>query len=372
MAKLETLLAEFHNIADHPARALAEFRRETGENAVGCFPVYTPEPIVHAAGMLPMGLWGGQVELDKVRAWLPSFACSIMQANMELELAGAYDDLAAVLVPTLCDTLKCIGQKWKGACPCIQFVHPQHRQLDSAMGYLTAEYQSVRQRLEKIIGRPIPDEAIEASLAVYNEHNAVMRAFSDAARDYALRISPADRHAVMKSALFLRKEKHTAMVRALLAELAQEAPVAYSAKKVVLTGILAEPTELLYLLKEFGFAVAADDLAQESRQYRTDYPADGTPLERMARQWQEIDCSLAYDETKGRLKKLTGLVKETGADGLIVCMMKFCDPEEFDYPILRKELEAEHIPHLYLEIDQQMTSFEQMKTRIQTFADLLR
>ncbi len=366
---LEGAFAAFHAIAGHPARALRQFEQETGKKAVGCFPVYTPEPIIHAAGTLPMGLWGGRVELDKVRAWLPSFACSIMQANLELELQGAYDSLAAVLIPTLCDTLKCVGQKWKGACPAIQFVHPQHRQLVASVPYLAGEYAMIRDRLSEILGVEITDQAIQDSLEVYDRHNAVMREFSALAGLY--QISPVDRHAVMKSALYVRKERHTRMVEDLMERMRQSPPEPCRTKRVVLTGILAEPNGVLEALEEYGFSVAADDLAQESRQYSTDYPAGGAPLKRMARQWQAHDCSLAYDEKKGRLHKLARTVEETGADGVIVCMMKFCDPEEFDYPIIRKILAQRDIPHLYLELDQQMTSFEQLKTRIQTFADLL-
>lgn len=368
-SNLEGAFAAFHDIAGHPARALRQFEQETGKKAVGCFPVYTPEPIIHAAGTLPMGLWGGRVELDKVRAWLPSFACSIMQANLELELQGAYDSLAAVLIPTLCDTLKCVGQKWKGACPAIQFVHPQHRQLVASVPYLAGEYAMIRDRLSEILGVEITDQAIQDSLEVYDRHNAVMREFSALAGLY--QISPVDRHAVMKSALYVRKERHTRMVEDLMERMRQSPPGPRRTKRVVLTGILAEPNGVLEALEEYGFSVAADDLAQESRQYSTDYPAGGAPLKRMARQWQEQDCSLAYDEKKGRLHKLARTVEETGADGVIVCMMKFCDPEEFDYPIIRKILAQRDIPHLYLELDQQMTSFEQLKTRIQTFADLL-
>ena len=372
MEQVEQLLREFHAYADHPARAAGRYREETGRGAVGCFPAYTPEPIVHAAGLLPLGLWGGHIELDKVRAWLPSFACSLMQANMELQLQGAYDGLEAVLIPTLCDTLKCVGQKWKGKCPAIQFVHPQNRRTEEAVTYLAAEYQSVRARLEEVLGVTISDEALTQSLAVYNEHSAAMRDFSQAACDYPMQIRPSDRHAVMKSAFFMRKEKHTGMVRALLEELRALPPQEHDLKKVVLTGIMAEPQEFFYILQEHGFAVAADDLAQESRQYRADYPEGVAPMERMARQWQGMECSLAYDETKRRITSLSQLVRNTGSVGVIVCMMKFCDPEEFDYPILRHELEDSGIPHLYLEIDQQMTSYEQLRTRIQTFADMTR
>ena len=68
---------------------------------------------------------------------------------------------------------------------------------------------------------------------------------------------------------------------------------------------------------------------------------------------------------------LIDMVKETGADAVVVCMMKFCDPEEFDYPIYKAQLEEAGIPMLYLELDQQIESFEQIRTRIQSFAEMV-
>ena len=52
-------------------------------------------------------------------------------------------------------------------------------------------------------------------------------------------------------------------------------------------------------------------------------------------------------------------------------MFKFCDPEEFDYPVYKKELTDAGVPMLYLEVDQQMDSVEQIRTRIQSFAEML-
>lgn len=65
-------------------------------------------------------------------------------------------------------------------------------------------------------------------------------------------------------------------------------------------------------------------------------------------------------------------MKELGADGVVVCMFKFCDPEEFDYPVYKKELEEAGVPMLYIEVDQQMDSIEQLRTRIQSFAEILK
>ena len=65
------------------------------------------------------------------------------------------------------------------------------------------------------------------------------------------------------------------------------------------------------------------------------------------------------------------MVKETGADAVVVFMMKFCDPEEFDYPVYKAQLEKAGIPVLYLETEQQMDSFEQIRTRVQSFSEML-
>ena len=59
------------------------------------------------------------------------------------------------------------------------------------------------------------------------------------------------------------------------------------------------------------------------------------------------------------------------ADGVVVCMMKFCDPEEYDYPVFNKQLKAEGILSVHVDIDQQTQNIEQARTRIQTFAEMI-
>jgi len=82
-------------------------------------------------------------------------------------------------------------------------------------------------------------------------------------------------------------------------------------------------------------------------------------------------CSLVYDPEKKRGDMLLDLVRHNDADGVIVCMMKFCEPEEYDYPVYKKQLEDANVPVLYLEIDQQMKNNEQARTRIQGFLEML-
>ena len=74
---------------------------------------------------------------------------------------------------------------------------------------------------------------------------------------------------------------------------------------------------------------------------------------------------------KPRVDQIVRLVQDNKADGVVVCLMKFCDPEEFDYPFIRRRLEQEDIPHILLDIDQQITSYGQAQTKLQGFAEIL-
>ena len=374
MSKVEAILSQLKDIAANPKKAMDDYKAETGKGAVGIMPIYAPEEMVHATGYLPMGIWGAQGKtISKARTYLPPFACSIMQQVMELQCEGAYDDLAAVLFSVPCDTLKCLSQKWKGTSPVIVFTHPQNRGLEAANTFLVKEYELVKAQLEHYLGVKITNADLERSIAIYNENRQVMREFVKVAADYPQIIDAVSRHAVFKARQFMLKEKHTELVKELIAE-AQAMPVQpWTGKKVIVAGILLEPNELLDIFNEFGLAIVDDDLAQESRQIRVDVlDGEGGPLYRMAKAWQQMyGCSVATDTKKGRGKMLMNKMVQTGADAVIIAQMKFCDPEEWDYPVLYREFEERGVKNLMIEVDQEVTSFEQVKTRLQSFVEMM-
>ena len=65
------------------------------------------------------------------------------------------------------------------------------------------------------------------------------------------------------------------------------------------------------------------------------------------------------------------MCQETGAQGVLTGLMKFCDPEEYDLPFLEEDLRRVGIQCVTVSIDQQSGSVEQLRTRIQSFAELL-
>ena len=366
------MLAE---IASVPGKSITESVKKTGKAPFGYFPMHAPEEIIYAAGFLPVGMWGGKTEIKYADKYLQGFCCTIMKANMEFGIKGTYNLLKGVLIPCFCDTLKCVCEDWKYAVPnipLIPIVYPQNRRADGAMNFLVRKFEHVKEELEAICGHEISAADLEAAFAVYERYRAVMRKFVEVIRDYPLTFSAKTRHLVMKAAHFMDKADYTNIIEDILNQLASVEKETFHGLKIVATGLISEPVEILDIFRENDIAIVGDDLSHQSRAFRALSPDSGTVLEKMAGRIaaQEGDTFL-YEASKDKGDMLIDMVQETNADGIVLFMMKFCDPEEFDYPILKKQMEEASIPLLYLEVDQQMESYEQLRTRVQSFAEMI-
>lgn len=358
-----------------PKKTIAQSMKTTGKKAFGCFPIYVPEEIIYASGMLPVGVWGGQTTFKNVDKYIQSFCCSIMKANMELGMQGAYDFLEGIAIPTFCDTMKAILANWPMAvptCKAIPLVYPQNRESSGSFDFMVAQFRGFQQEIEKVVGHEITDAELEAAFAVYEEYRGALREFTELVNDYPASLNPKNRHMIIKAAWFMDKKEYTKQLKELMEALKAEPKEKVQGPKVVITGLIAEPESFLDIFTDFGYTFVADDLAQESRQFRVPARAEGSAIERMANRYIDLrGCTFFFEQNKSRGQMLIDMVKKYHADGVIVCMLKFCDPDEFDYPVIKKELEDAGIQTLYVEIEQQMDTVEQLRTRLQSFAEII-
>lgn len=375
MTRVDKILALCADGVRSPVQTAAAEMERTGKRAVGCMLEFCPEEIVYAADMLPVGLWGVDIELREVKRYFPAFFCAPIQQSMELALQGAFDGvLSAVIVPILCDALKSAGQNWRIAVPeipMIPVVYPQNRQIKAGQRFMESELREVKARLEQICGRPISEDALNRSINVYNEYRLSIQEFSSVASRHTDVITASARHNVFMNGFLRDKADYTMLVRELTSEL-KKLPEVKPRRAVALTGIALDTERVLRCMEENGFAVTADMLAQESLQVETLVPENGSALERIAAWWSNVRCSsLTLDEKKLRADKLVEFVSSGLADGIIVAMPAFCDPEEYDYPILCEALQQKGIAQIGLELSGP-SGCEQACSRIQAFAEMFR
>ena len=376
---IEAFVSEFSAIAADPHAQLKAYKA-AGKKCIGVMPYYAPEELVYAAGMIPFGMWGSNKKtISRAKEYCATFYCTIAQLDLEMLLDGTMDLLDGVITPTICDTLRPMSQNIRVAMseklPCIFLAHPQNRFADWGKKFCLDQYNHIKGELEKIAGHAIEDADITRAIKVYNRSRAARRAFVKLASEHCDVIDPIMRSAVLKAAWFMDKADYTEKLEALNAALSALDAAQWKGVKVVTSGIICDNPTLLKIFKDNNVAIAADDVAHESRAFRVDASEEGDPMMALCEQFTNIDYDvLLYDPQSNKNRRgefVANLVRESGAQGLILFMQQFCDPEEMEFPYLKRALDEAGIPFIKLGVDQQMRDFGQAATAIQAFADVL-
>ena len=376
---IEVMIKEFAEIAANPKAQLNKYKAE-GKKCIGVLPYYAPEELVAAAGMVPFGMWGSNKKtIARAKEYCATFYCTIAQLALEMLLDGTMDELDGLITPTICDTLRPMSQNFRVSIgekiPTIFLAHPQNRFAPWGLQFCIDQYTNVRNELNKIAGHEMTDEDIRAAIVLYNKARAARREFVKLANDHCDVITATKRSAVLKAAWFMTKAEYTEKLVALNAELKALPVCEWKGVKVVTSGIICDNPELLKIFDDNNIAIAADDVAHETRAFRVDASEEGDPMMALAQQFADQDYEvLLYDPQSSKNRRgefVANMVKESGAQGLILFMQQFCDPEEMEYPYLKKALDEAGIPHIKLGVDQQMRDFGQAATAIQAFADVI-
>ena len=218
----------------------------------------------------------------------------------------------------------------EGKLPCIFLAHPQNRKPAFGLQFTVDQYMHVKGELEKIAGKTITDDDLRAAIKVMNKTRAARRAFVKLASDHCDVISAVKRSAVLRAAWFMEPAVYAEKLEELNAEL-EKLPVAdWKGSKIVTSGIICDNPKLLQIFDDNKIAIAADDVAQESRAFRVDASEEGDPMMALAQQFADQDYDvLLYDEHSNQNRRgefVVQLVKDSGAQGLVLFMQQFCDP----------------------------------------------
>ena len=375
MADVKELLATFAEVAQNPTAQVDAYIAE-GRRIIGVGPYYVPEELVDAGGGVPFGVWGMVGPAVEAKKYFPPFYCSICQMTLEMGLTGKLDKLSGMMITGLCDNLRPFSQNWSAGVgskiPMIYVSQPQNRFIPAGREYAVDSYAEVKRDVEECLGTILDDEAIMASIKLYNEWRAAMREFVKLAGQHPAEISIIDRVNVINAGYFMRKADHLPLVKQLNTALAALPSSLEGYHPVVLSGIYEDIPAISEILQENKYAIVADDVAKESRAFAMQVPEEGDPIEALADGWCALrNDSVLYDPHKDHCRSVPALAKESGAKGVVLLLAKFCDPEEYDEPITKRECKEAGVPIVVIEIDQSTETYEQARTQLETFAELI-
>lgn len=346
---------------------------------LGHFPVYFPEEIAHAAGLLPVNILGGgnRLEMRLADARMGSFICSICRSTTELGLNGSLGSMQGFVTHPICDAAKHLAGIWARNNPeqLSQILYlPQNVNTPGAVEYIREEYQRLRSDLGAHIGRTIDDDAIRESIRVYNANRRRLRELYQIRRDEPWRVSWPESYLLLRARTRMPCEEHTALLEEALDCIRRREAKGQDKPRVVFVGGFCEqpPLEMIETIDDACYVVD-DDLLIGLRWLTADVPDSEDPLAQLAISY--VDHSAAspvqHDARKSKEDYLVAMIRGAEADAAILTAAKFCEPGLDEQVAWSKHLDKLRIPHLVLEFEEKMTSFEQMAMQVETFAESL-
>ena len=353
-----------------------------GRKAIGYMPVYVPRELIHAAGMLPVGVLGGGDQLEVIQgdAYYQSYICRIPRSTIELGLTGRLDCLDGMLFPSICDVIRNLSGMWQ-----ILFKDKYVRYFDVPQNYVDSiggrfyvqELEVLREDLGRLRGTPVSDAELNASIAVYNDNRAAVRELYAYRADKPWQAPTAEVYLLLRAGMVLPPEAHTRLVREYIAATDAVPRPRRDNARVVVTGAFCEqpPLALIKSIEMSGCYIVDDDFILVTRWLLDEVPADGDPMQELSRAFLHRSASTAAKYETTREEKGVFLLKqasERGAEGVIFAAPSFCDPALLERPMLQDVLKAHKVPYTAFKYAENTGQMAPIREQAGTFADSIK
>jgi bzd-type benzoyl-CoA reductase N subunit len=367
---------QFHDIAEDPMGYARNWKKVTNGNIVGYFCSYVPEEIIFAAGALPYRIFGSSATTAEADGHLQAYSCSLVRAALDDALRGNLDFLDGTVFPHTCDSIQRLSDVWRLNTRFnfhLDLVLPVKLNTKSAEVYMHAVLKKFRHELESGLNVEITHQKLNEAIQTYNQIRSLLRRLYEIRRDLPEAIGSRDVHAIVKASMVMDRNSLGQKLSEVLDRLNTPGPKTQTKKKpLVLTGGICSMPDIYQVIDDVGAAVVWDDFCTGSRYFDGTIDPQDDLLESIAqRYYSRVICPAKHRDCFSRGNQILKMVESTQAQGVIFVLLKFCDPHAFDYPYMKDLLDTAGIPSMLLEIEDQQTSKEQLKTRIEAFIEIL-
>lgn len=370
-------VAEFSKVANNPLAWVKRWKEINGGKVIGYLPMYAPEELIAAAGIVAIAMPGTDKPIVLGNAYLHTNLCHPMRGNFELALSGELNFIDGLVFCDLCDQSRRLSSVWDMYCkPGFSFHLRLPRRLDTkeAKEFYKYELRRLRVSLEEFAGHGISDEDLRKSIALYNQTRELLFRLYELRRKSPSAFQAAEVDAIVTAAMVMPKKEFKQRL-ALYLDNKQITPAPKSQKaRVLVCGNPCEDMEpkLLDMIEEVGGVIVDDYVYSGSMYLSQPVSEQGDPIDALAQAYiGSSPCPTKHNVNKTWGDYIVSLAKRAEVDGVIMLLPKYCEIYAFDYPDAREKLCQASIPLLMLEVDHSGAD-ARVRTRLEAFIETLR
>ena len=367
----------FHDITANPRGYASKWKEMSKGLVIGYLCSYSPEELIHAAGALPFRILGYQDNDHLSDSHLQAYCCSFARAAMGDALGGKLSFLDGTVFPHTCDTIQRLSDIWRlnaGFPIHIDVILPVKLNSESARAYCIEVFKKFKRDLEKKMGIEITEEKLKETAILYNALREKIMEIYSLQRQVPGIISGKDLYTLLNAAALMDRRDLLSHLETVVKALAAKHSAIPDAnkKRVLLSGGICGHPDIYSVIEASGGVVVGDDLCTGSRSFDGSIDMDNDVVAAIARRYMDrMNCPSKHSGLSNRGRDLLDIARRNGAHGVIFLFLKFCDPHGFDYPYLKSYLDDEGIPSLLLEVEKHDLFDGQLKTKIESFIEIL-
>lgn len=373
---IAVILERFQKAANDPGAYARRWKEKHQKDVIGFFCSYAPEEIILASSALPFRIFGAQKQISLADAHLQAYSCSLVRGALEDALSGGLDFLKGTVFPHTCDSIMRLSDMWRlnlGFDFHIDVVLPVKLNTENARAYMIDVMKKFKRDLEKELNIDISDEQIRSSARTMNRIRELLHDLYEIKRQQPSILTGSELNAIVKGCMVMDRYEVLEMLENILEYFKyMDAMIPSGDKRILVAGGLCNMPDIFEVVESSGGLIVGDDFCTGSRYVEGPVPIQEDMMVAIADRYAErVVCPAKHSALYSRGEHVLGLAKEKEADGVIFLYLKFCDPHAFDYPYMKEMLDNENIPSMLFEIEDQLLSEGQFKTRCEAFIEML-
>ena len=360
-----------------------------GKKTAGYFCSYVPLEILTALDVAHFRITGDLEEpVTAVEKILPASFCPFMRNCIDSVFKGKYDFLDGMVGAHSCDAQEKSIHVWKS-----RKDYEYYHYLDMPATTHSWGIEMFRKSLDKFkasaeawMGKEISPQELKAAIEKHNRLRALVRDFYNLKRVTPQPVSGADTLRLMLALASLSPDQGIELLSEVIEETKANGGQKpdQGKKRILVYGACLDALPLITLIEDYEAEVVMDDHCMGPRTYFRDVPLTDDPMDGLTRRYADLTCARTFREAEvGELEKdhpadlesrfvhLGKYIEKWNVEGVVIQLVRFCDPFGYEVPELKDYLNSLKVPNIYVEMEYTSGSLAPLKTRVQTFLENL-
>ncbi len=380
-------LARAEEVYQDRTRRVKELRA-MGRKIIGYPCVYVPVELLAALDIVPYRICGEMrepvTEADRV---LPASFCPIMRSCLDCALKGKHDFLDGLVAIHASDPQEKTARIWQSytTLPYFHFVDMPGTTGSEAREYFASQLKGLVATLESFSGRKLSPESLKKAIESCNRQRSLVQSLFQLTRPSPPLLTGSEIVKVIKAVMSLPVDEGNQLLAGVIEEVKgrKQKPEAKRAR-LLLWGSTTDDAEVMSVLEADANVVFTEDCAGY-RPFRGKVAPAGDGLMALAHHYlSEITCARTFiqntatptkkdyrQDLEGRYGYLKSIVSDWKIDGVVLLLVRYCDPFAFEVPAVKDYFASLGIPATYIEYDYTAGSLAPVRTRVEAFLETI-